>query len=236
MLRSRARRPCRSSARVATVTLAAAAMICTWMLGEARAGCGDGACGRVDWTEVTDMDQGVPVAAKIHGAYAWEASPDFWATHPLAGTVSGYFWLTCLSPSGTNAVCRGQLAAEMAKAGTDKTMTFGGAYFDSDAGAVIRPAGLFAEGEPASPAPLADLLLGNAPINPEVCRTALALPRNAGDAGVADASGSGGTGGGPAADEGGCSTAGRGSPAHAGFGALAFLAALIEVVRRRSRD
>src|SRR5687768_867723 len=69
----------------------------TVMVGDARAGCSDGACGRIDWTEVTEMDQGAPAAAKLHGAYAWEASSDGWATHPLAGTVSGYFWLSCLS-------------------------------------------------------------------------------------------------------------------------------------------
>ena len=37
---------------------------------DAWAGCGDGACGRVDWTEVTDQQGGTPVAVKFHGGFA----------------------------------------------------------------------------------------------------------------------------------------------------------------------
>jgi len=215
------------------------AVMCSVMVGEARAGCNDGACGRVDWTEVTELDEGAPLTAKLHGAYAWEASPDGWGTHPVAGTVSGYFWLTCTAPSGAaDAVCKQQLATEMAKVGTDRTLNFAGTYF-TDAG-VTRPAGLFAEGEASSPASLVDLLLGGAPINPEVCRAALALPRNAGGAGggpASDASPGGASGAGPAPnDDGGCSTAGRGSAGHVGGAAFFFVAAMLGVARRRSRD
>lgn len=239
----------RSHRRVVASALAAFIALPLLTIGDANAGCGDVACGRVDWTEVTDMDQGAPAAAKLHGAYAWEASPDFWGTHPLAGTVSGYFWLTCLSPSGTNAVCKGQLAAEMAKAGTDMTLTVNGNYFDADAGTAVRPAGLFVEGEGASPTPLGGLVLGGMPANPEVCPAALGLPRNAGDAAAPDATGGaeggpfsdastgGSSGSGPApSDEGGCSTAGRGSSAHAGFAAFLLVAALLGAARHRSCD
>src|SRR5262245_30088988 len=83
---------------------------------EAHAGCSDGACGRIDWTEVTDTDHGAPVAAKLHGAYAWEASPDGWATHPIAGAFSGYFWLTCRPDGGAaDPTCKDALAREIAK-------------------------------------------------------------------------------------------------------------------------
>ena len=251
--RSPAKAPFQSSAaaRASLAAFIAAGALCTVLQGEARAGCGDGACGRIDWTEVTEMDQGAPAAAKLHGNYAWEASPDYWHTHPLAGTVSGYVWLTCLSPSGTSAVCRGWLATEMAKAGTSATLTFGGSYYDYDAGAVLRPAGLFAEGEPGAPRLVSDVLLGG-PINPDVCRVALGLPPIGSDAGVADAAG--GTGGSAGAgvggastggasgsgstpsDEGGCSTSGRGVPSHAGFAAVLLVAAFFELARRRSCD
>ena len=237
--------------RIAIAGLLAGTALGSVMEGEARAGCGDGACGRVDWTEVTDMDQGAPAAAKLHGGYAWEASPDFWTTHPLAGTLPGYLWLTCLSPSGTSAVCKGQLAAEMAKAGTDETIRFSGSYFDYDAGAVVRPTGLFPEGETGSPAALTNLALGGSPLNPAVCPAALAVPR----VGMADAAG--GAGGNPSSDaspggagpggsaagsasapsdDGGCSTAPRRAPANAGAAAWVVVAALLQVARRRSRD
>jgi len=249
-------------AHAAIATIIAAGSICSVFSGEAHAGCGDGACGRVDWTEVTDMDQGVPAAAKLHGNYAWEASRDYWGSHPLAGTLSGYVWLTCLSPSGTNAVCRGQLAAEIAKAGTTTTVTLNGSYFDYDAGAVLRPAGLFAEGEPGTAVFLPESSLGGGPLNPDVCRVALGLPAIGGDAGTPDAAGgaggnagsgaggggaaSGGAAGGtnaggaagsaPTSDDGGCSTSGRGAPAHAGFVAVLVVATMLELARRRSRD
>src|SRR6185503_16994340 len=104
----------RIGAQMATVMFIAGLAMCTVMVGEARAGCGDGACGRVDWTEVTELGEGAPLAAKLHGAYAWEASPDLWATHPLAGTVAGYFWLTCLSTNGaTDVFCNEPVATEM---------------------------------------------------------------------------------------------------------------------------
>jgi MYXO-CTERM domain-containing protein len=238
--------------RSGTIAAIACAALATVMTRDARAGCNDGACGRVDWTEITEMDQGAAAAAKFHGGFAWEASPDGWATHPLAGTVSGYFWLTCLTSSGTSAACRGQLAAELAKAGTDASMTFNDTYFN-DAG-VVRPAGLFTEAESAQAAALSELSLGGQPMNPQVCAAAFALPRNGADAaGPAGAGGtsSGGAGGGSAgtgtsatggspvaqpSDDGGCSTSGRGAPASAGFAALAMMAAALACTRRRSRD
>ena len=236
--------------RIAIAGCIAGAATITVMVGEARAGCSDGACGRVDWTEVTDMDQGAPAAAKLHGAYAWEASKDSWATHPLAGTVSGYFWLSCLSPSGSSeAVCRQQLASEMGKAGTDNTFTVYGWYYSLDAGVVLRPPGLFEEGESGTPQALADLIIGGSPMNAEVCRTALAMPRNdavdggsgAGGSGVGgagpapDATTGGAAGGGPApTDDGGCSASGRGAH-RVGFAAFAAIAAAVVMGRRRSR-
>src|SRR5262245_50834354 len=94
------------------------------MEGGAWAGCGGGACGRIDWTEVTDVDQGAPAAVKLHGAYAWEASPDGWGTHPIAGTFAGYYWLTCRPTGGAaDPTCKQAIATEIAKAGT--TMTIG---------------------------------------------------------------------------------------------------------------
>ena len=234
----------RAGARVVLGFLTVGGALCTALAGEAWAGCGDGACGRVDWTEVTEMDQGAPAAAKLHGTYAWEASPDFWGTHPLAGTVSGYIWLTCLSPSGTSAVCRGQLASEMAKAGTSTTVTFSGSFYDYDAGASVRPAGLFAEGEPGSATVLTELTLGGGPINPDVCRTALGMPPVSGDGGIADAGGAGGGGTGtggaagnpPSNDDGGCSTSGRGAPSSGGFAVALFVVAILGIARRRSCD
>ena len=249
----------RVASRMAAMGLLVPIAIITVMAGEARAGCGDGACGRVDWTEVTDTDEGAPAAAKLHGNYAWEASPDFWRTHPIAGVVSGYFWLTCRSPTGsTDAVCRQQLATEMSKAGTHAKLTFGGNFFDIDAGVTVRPEGLFEPHELGKPRAIADVILGTGPINPDVCPAAFGtLPDGGAGAGGAGAGGAGPAGsaglgpgpGGPgptsggaapsappSSDDGGCSTSRGGAPANGGMVAFVFTAVALEVARRRSRD
>jgi hypothetical protein len=139
---------------------------------------------------VTDVDQGTPAAAKLHGAYAWEASPDGWATHPIAGGLSGYFWLTCRPASGVaDPTCKQALAMEIAKAGTSTTIGFSGSYFVE--GGAIQPPGLYAESQ-AGHAVLygTDAQIGGMPMNPNVCPAALALPRNSPDGGTEDAGGS----------------------------------------------
>ena len=75
----------------------------------------------------------------------------------------------------------------------------------------------------------------------DVCRTALAMPRNggavdggSGAGGAAPDATTGGAGGG-SSDDGGCSTSGRGAPAPVGFFALAAVAAGFALGRRRSR-
>jgi hypothetical protein len=162
---------------VVFVGLAATSLRPAW------AGCGDGACGRVDWTEVTETRGGNPVAVKFHGGYAWESSPDFWATHPLGGKISGYLWLTCTADGDPQPACLTQLNGEMAKAGTDTPIKFNGSYFSQDAG-VVRPPGLFEEGESAAPE---RLQLGGGPINAQICPTAFALPENGQDGGTTTA-------------------------------------------------
>src|SRR6059036_3483191 len=79
------------------------------LLGEraALAGCGDVGCGRTDWTEVT-LEAGQPKEAKLHGGFAWEASPDGWASHPIGGTRVGFLHLACASG---DAQCRSDLDA-----------------------------------------------------------------------------------------------------------------------------
>src|SRR6266545_1600651 len=162
--------------------------------GEARAGCGDGACGRVDWTEVTSDDQGAPSSAKLHGGYAWESSPDVWATHPIGGTLSGYLWLSCppaSDPAGP--ACMQQLAMLIGATGTDQQIGFTGGYYDTVTGVAIRPGGLFTEGETGA-APVAATLvrLGGAAIHPAVCPAAVALPLSTGGASGHGGSGAGG--------------------------------------------
>src|SRR6185503_1422111 len=92
-----------ASPKTAVVALAGALAV-TLSTHAANAGCGDGACGRVDWTEVTASNQGTAVAAKLHGAFSWEASPDGWLTHPIGGTLSGYVWLSCVPPGDSGPV------------------------------------------------------------------------------------------------------------------------------------
>ena len=153
-------------------------------------------------------------------------------------------------------MCRQQLATEMSKAGTNAKLTFGGNFFDRDAGVNLRPLGLFEENESGKPVAVADVLLGGGPINPDVCRAAFGMLGDSGavDAGAAGASvgGAGGSGaggagsapdattggaagGGPApTDDGGCSASGRGT-SRVGFAAFAAIAAAVVMGRRRSR-
>ena len=107
-----------AAARASLAAFVAAGTLCTVLQGEARAGCGDGACGRIDWTEVTEMDQGAPAAAKLHGNYAWRRSARLLG-HASAGRHGlGLRLADVPFPERHEMVCRGWLATEMAKAGT----------------------------------------------------------------------------------------------------------------------
>jgi hypothetical protein len=219
-------KPKRELSRAAAWRIATGASILTVIAGaaaerDARAGCNDGACGRIDWTEVTDMDQGAPAAAKLHGGYAWEASPDTWATHPVVDKFPGYFWLTCRPPGGAaDPTCKQALASEMAKAGTNTTILFNGNYFVD--GGTVQPRGLFREGTAGEAALYAvDVQFGSGPMNPQTCASALGVPRSNDDAGGSadadpgtDASGgdgSDGSGGSGGSGSGGSSNGGAGS-------------------------
>ncbi|HKA91233.1 MAG TPA: hypothetical protein VKE22_26410 [Haliangiales bacterium] len=180
----------------------------------AWAGCTDGACGRVDWTEITAGTPGQPTAAKLHGGYAWEASNSWTDGHPMGGSLLGFVWLSCDSSDGA---CQTQLQAELAKAGTATPLYFGGRFWVPGVGAV-RPPQLYAEGEAGAPMPLPQALLGVAPTNAVVCPTAFALSAPATGA---DASPTGATG-----DSGGCGVGGSGS---------AWAALLVLALLRRRR-
>jgi hypothetical protein len=138
----------------------------------------------VDWTEVTDSRQGATVAAKLHGGFAWEASPDFWSTHPMGGKVDGLLWVTCIAANGSiDSGCVSLLGESLASAGTSTPVLFSGTYYDPDAKRVLRPIGLFDADASAHPVFYAEVGLGShGPINPNVCPAAFALG-NDGDAG-----------------------------------------------------
>lgn len=194
---------CSSAVPNAAAVALAGAMAVTVSTRAANAGCGDGACGRIDWTEVTASNQGTAVAAKLHGAFSWEASPDAWQTHPIGGTLSGYVWFSCVPPGDSGPVestCTDQLATEMAKAGTNTPLTWAGVNnYDLTAKKPIVPKGLYAEGDTGAASYLVAFPLGGNPINKAVCQTALAFGKDGGTA-----SGTGGaTGGGPAGGQGG---------------------------------
>jgi hypothetical protein len=204
--------------RISTGAAAAAMLVGFVAERDARAGCNDGACGRIDWTEVTDTDQGTPAAAKLHGGYSWEASPDLWATHPVIDKFPGYFWLTCRPPGGAaDPTCKQALATEMAKAGSNTTIVFGGTYFVD--GGPVQPRGLFREGQ-AGQAVLygTDVQFGANPMNPQTCASALAVPRNDPDGGTAGAGGGAGAGGSSTDDAGGSADADLGADTRAAGG------------------
>ena len=148
------------------------AMVGAALPGRAEAGCGDGGCGHVLWAEVLETDDGgAPVAAQLHGGYAWESSAD-WRDHPIAGTLAGFLWLVC-DRGAAGAACRTDLAAQVAKAGTSEPLHFGGRFME--AGRPLAPPFLHPEGTVGTAVPLAEAHLGFAPNNPAVCPTALAL-------------------------------------------------------------
>ncbi len=63
-----------------------------------QAGCIDGGCGRIDWTEITEQnDTGDALSAKLHGAFAWESSDGWSDGHPVAGSLIGFIHLSYLS-------------------------------------------------------------------------------------------------------------------------------------------
>jgi hypothetical protein len=200
----------------ATVVALAGALAATLSTRGANAGCGDGTCGRVDWTEVTASNQGTAVAAKLHGAFTWEASPDGWVTHPIGGTLSGYVWLSCVPPGDSGPVettCTDQLASEMAKAGTITPLRWGGTNnFDSTTMKPIVPKGLYAEGQPGAPEYLIAFPLGGEPLNQAVCPTALAFGKDAGahDAGAMTGSDAAASSDGPVSGTGGASSSSTG--------------------------
>jgi hypothetical protein len=174
----------------------------------AWAACADVACGRVDYVEVTDTRTGAPIAAKLHGAFAWEASPDACASHPVGGSLKGFVWLSCIPASGpVDATCTQALTTELAKTGTSKPLTFTGAFYDTVAKGPQRPPGLYAEGEAGSRTRLADLQLGGSPSNPAICTKAFSLPGLGGDAAAPagfDAGDDAGVAGKPKSDNSGC--------------------------------
>jgi hypothetical protein len=199
-----------ADSKTAVVGLAGALAI-TLSTRAANAGCGDGTCGRIDWTEVTASNQGTAVAAKLHGAFSWESSPDGWATHPIGGTLAGYVWLSCAPPGDSGpveATCTDRLASEMAKAGTTTPLTWGGVNnFDSTTMKPIVPKGLYAEGDTGAASYLVAFPLGGMPLNQAVCPTALSFGKDAGapDAGANPGSDAASptTGGGPAGGQSG---------------------------------
>src|SRR6185503_11455690 len=138
-----------------------------------EAGCSDGACGRVDWTEITARQGAEPSEARLHGRYAWESSNAWGDGHPVGGMLHGYLWLTC---AAGDAGCRQTLAAELGKAGRDDPLYFGGTFYDYAGSKPVQPAVLFAEGSAGTPTALAAANLGVRPFNPTVCPTAFALP------------------------------------------------------------
>ncbi len=165
----------------------------------ASAGCMDGGCGRIDWTEVTAGTQAKPLAAKLHGAFAWESSNGWGDGHPLGGSLVGYVHMTCESlGSGTLLQCTTTLQEQMSLAGTTGEFRFGGQFYDYDTGKATQPEFLWSEDEEGTPAPPNTFNLGMSPFNDAVCPTAFALPENGADGGTEGSDGT--TGGADATD------------------------------------
>jgi hypothetical protein len=107
--------------------------------GAAYAGCGDNAVLRVDQAAMIFSD----TQAELHGAYAWEASPDQWATHPVGGSERGYVRFSC-GTSDTH--CKNDLLSFVGIAQTGKALQFGVPSLKSG----VRPGFFSAEGTPAA--------------------------------------------------------------------------------------
>jgi hypothetical protein len=110
-------------------------LVTTLAAGAAHAGCGDAVLLRVDTGTLLFEGTG----AELHGAYAWEASPDGWVTHPVGGAELGFVQLGC---GAADAACRGELRAFVALAGSGKALQFNGRTFQSG----VRPEFLAPEG------------------------------------------------------------------------------------------
>lgn len=107
--------------------------------GAAYAGCGDALVLRVDTGTLQFQDS----RAELHGAYAWEASPDSWATHPVGGSELGFVQLTC--PSSDTA-CQAELKGFVMLAGSGRALQFTGQTFQKG----VRPEFMALEGSAAS--------------------------------------------------------------------------------------
>lgn len=140
----------------------------------ASAGCSDGACGRIDWTEITETSGTEAVAAKLHGRFAWESS-EGWIDHVVGGSLRGFLWMKC---APTDRACKLALAAEVRKTGSSDPLYFRGNFWDYQTSKPMQPPLLFAEGQTGTAAGLDDLNLGIEPWNPSVCPTAFALAPN----------------------------------------------------------
>ena len=139
---------------------------------KAHAGCGDTTAARIDWVEELDVESSTR-EVKLHGAFAWEASPDGWSTHPVAGNVLGYVHFGC---SARDASCQQTLAGFAATAGRKEPIYFHGINSSS------TPAYIHAEGEVSialtGPAwPDGPTLSGGA-LNAQLWPTVVALPLN----------------------------------------------------------
>jgi hypothetical protein len=166
-----------SSLFVATATL-----ILTTLPTPAMAGCIDGGCGRIDWTEVTDSTKdGKTVSAKLHGVFAWESS-DGWAdNHPVAGSLSGFIWLSCaLEDSANDNECDGKMMAALSKSGTEEQFLFGGTFSEGNGEdfKAVPPDFLYAEGTDGMAVSPSNIHANTTPFNDQTCPTAFYMDTN----------------------------------------------------------
>ncbi len=154
-----------------------------WMP-SAQAGCIDGGCGRIDWTEVTEEnDAGDALSAKLHGAFAWESSDGWGDGHPVSGTLIGYIHMSCVGGKGApDMECTGKIADALAKNGNtiDNPFHFGGVFSEGSGEDFksVDPDFVHAEGTEGSSMSPSDLHLSSTPFNAETCPTAFALDEN----------------------------------------------------------
>jgi len=158
------------------------AMVITSLPTPAMAGCIDGGCGRIDWTEVTDSTKdGKTVSAKLHGVFAWESS-DGWAdNHPVAGSLSGFIWLSCaLEDSANDNECDGKMMAALSKSGTEEQFLFGGTFSEGNGEdfKAVPPDFLYAEGTDGMAVSPSNIHANTTPFNDQTCPTAFYMDTN----------------------------------------------------------
>jgi len=151
----------------------------------AQAGCIDGGCGRIDWTEVTEEnDVGDALSAKLHGAFAWESSDGWGDGHPISGTLIGYIHLSCVGGKGAPDMdCTNKIADALLKNGNTIDVNpfhFGGVFSEGSGEdfKTVAPDFLHAEGTEGSTVSPSDVHLNANPFNAETCPTAFALDEN----------------------------------------------------------